>query len=262
MRGSILLLVLSLCSFAVLGESSDDLATRVRRLEQQLSSKALLEMLDKVERLQIEVQQLRGNVEEMQHTVDSMKQRQQGLYLDLDRRLMVLEGGETEEPKADKPPSSGSVNSAPNPQADPSKSIELGSNKPKTSDVNQESTYRQAFGLLNDGRYKEAIAGFNHVLAHYPSGKYAGNAQYWLGESFYVARDFDAARDSFEKVINNYPESVKVPDAMLKLGFIYYELSQWKDARKALKKVIKQSPESIAARLATERLSLMKSERH
>ncbi len=264
MRGSILLLALSLCSFAVSGDSDDELVARVRRLEQQLSSKALLEMLDKIERLQAEVQQLRGTVEEMQHSVDGMKQRQQGLYLDLDRRLLSLEGGEAVEPKADQPLSPGKVDSAPKPQADPadpSKAIELGNNKPKTSDANQESAYRQAFGLLNDGRYEEAIAGFNHVLENYPSGKYAGNAQYWLGESFYVTRDFDAARDSFEKVVNNYPDSVKVADAMLKLGYIHYELSEWKAASKALKIVIDQYPESIAARLATERLSLMKSER-
>lgn len=261
MRGSVLLLILSLCSFVVFGESSDSLVVRVQRLEQQLSSKALLEMLDKIEVLQAELQQLRGTVEEMQHTMDGMKQRQQGLYLDLDRRLLVLEGGEAAKLEANQPVRSGKVGSTPIPQSDSDNAIELGNNEPKSGDVNQESVYRQAFGLLNDGRYEEAIEGFQRVLANHPSGRYAGNAQYWLGESFYVTRDFDAARDSFEKVVTHYPESVKVPDAMLKLGFIHYELSQWKAARNALKIVTKQYPQSTAARLALERLSLMKSER-
>ena len=261
MQKCIILVGFLLISMGVSAESSQQLSARVQRLEQQLSSSALLEMLDKIERLQSEVQQLRGTAEEMQHKLDTMEKRQQGLYLDLDKRLLALEGGGATAPAA-------------NATGDVQKTVEVPDKEPtqtatkaepvaeqtKPGSGNEESSYRQAFGLLKDGHYKDAISGFEHVLEAYPNGKYAGNAQYWLGESHYVTRDFDAARESFAKVIENYPDSTKAPDAMLKLGFIQYEQSEWKRARGSLKSVIKQYPGSVAAELAQKRLELMKSE--
>ncbi len=261
MRKCIILVVLLLVSMGVGAESTQQLSARIQRLEQQLSSTALLEMLDKNERLQSEIQQLRGAVEEIQHKLDTMEKRQQGLYLDLDKRLLALEGGGVIAPISKEngtgQEAGGLSEKKP---AQPAKGAQPVAEQTKPLSGNEESSYRQAFGLLKDGRYKEAISGFEHVLEVYPNGKYAGNAQYWLGESYYVTRDFDAARASFAKVIENHPDSTKVPDAMLKLGFIEYEQSQWKHARKSLKSIIKQYPESVAAGLAQQRLELMKSE--
>ena len=253
-------------SSAVADESSQQLAVRVQRLEQQLSNSTLLEMLDTIERLQSDVQQLRGNVEEMQHKLETMEKRQQGLYLDLDKRLLALEGSDGTPPVPDQPGVGQQIDNQERVELPPSKPAQQPvakkskdqQTKPRTG--NEESTYRQAIGLLKDGRYNEAVSGFIHVLENYPNGKYSGNAQYWLGESYYVTRDFDEARASFEKVVQDYPESSKVPDAMLKLGFIQYEKSDWKSARKSLKNVVKQYPESSAAGLAQKRLGLMKSE--
>ena len=75
-------------------------------------------------------------------------------------------------------------------------------------------------------------------------------------------RNFDAARDSFNRVVNDYPKSRKVPDALLKLGFIDYELAKWKKARESLTIVIKRFPDSGAAQLAEVRLKRMRSEKH
>ena len=116
--------------------------------------------------------------------------------------------------------------------------------------------------MLKEGRYKMANASFRKFLKEYPSSSYAGNAQYWLGESNYVTRQFDQAVMEFQAVLKNYPSSNKVPDAMLKLGYTYYELRQFNQARDILNQLRQLFAKSTAARLAGKRLARMKKEGH
>lgn len=275
---------------------STDLSVRVDRLEQRLSSRVFLEMMEKVERLQTELQQIRGDMEHLSHSVDKMTQSQKNLYLDLDKRLLDLESGgiapaapanPADTPifqgnvapppaSADQPVTLGNTEPGPVPEqgvagtpaAPPDSSagrvvdaVEV--NSDAGSDASGEAqVYEQAFAMLNNGRYDDAIGGFNRVLSEYPSGKYADNSQYWLGETYYVMRDFDSARNHFNQVIQGYADSRKVPDAMLKLGYIDYEQGKWKTSRKSLQKVVSDYPGTNAARLAERRLNRMKKEGH
>ena len=43
------------------------------------------------------------------------------------------------------------------------------------------------------------------------------NAQYWLGEAYYVNHDYTNALAAFQRVVDKYPQSRKVPDALLKV---------------------------------------------
>jgi tol-pal system protein YbgF len=91
-------------------------------------------------------------------------------------------------------------------------------------------------------------------LADYPSGDLADNAQYWLGETYYVTRDYDNAAVAFRAVGERWPNSRKAPDALLKLGFTQHELKKYAEARATLTQVTKRFPDSEAAKLAAERL--------
>lgn len=259
--------------------SQADLLARVTQLEKRLSSKALIDLLNQVEQLQKEVQQLRGNVDEIRHGQERMQDRQKNLYLDLDNRLLELErasGGdsksaagpvETDDTEIAQAPAStpsstpASENVSPEEGAKQEES-DAAKETGSTGTEEGETIYQEAFVYLNNGRYDDAIADFKRLIETYPDSNYADNSQYWLGETFYVTRDFDAARENFNKVIEQYPESNKVPDALVKLGYIEYELSSWKKARKTLKSVIEQYPESNAAKLAQDRLNRMRKEGH
>ena len=48
--------------------------------------------------------------------------------------------------------------------------------------------------------------------------KLAGNAQYWLGETHYVRRDYKAAATAFLNGYTTFENSPKAPDSLLKLG--------------------------------------------
>jgi tol-pal system protein YbgF len=126
----------------------------------------------------------------------------------------------------------------------------------------RQADYQKAFDTLKAGKYMEAIAGFQTFVARYPAGELSDNAQYWLGEAYYVNRDFAAAQQAFRKMVANFPQSAKVADASLKLAFIEYENGQYGQAKTLLNDIVKRYPESSAAKMAEKRLERMKQENH
>jgi tol-pal system protein YbgF len=95
---------------------------------------------------------------------------------------------------------------------------------PTVDDETSEASYRDAFSLLKAGQYDESITAFNAFLQQYPNSQYADNAQYWLGEAYYVMRQFEPAAAEYKKLITSYPDSKKQSHAMLKVAYSYHEL--------------------------------------
>ncbi|KAA9133493.1 tol-pal system protein YbgF [Marinihelvus fidelis] len=126
----------------------------------------------------------------------------------------------------------------------------------------EQAAYDQAFQALKELRYADAARDFQAFLDAYPQSSLAGNAQYWLGESYYVTRNYDMALNAFESLGSNYPDSTKGGDALLKIGYTHYELKQYDQARAALEQVTTRYPNSTLARLATSRLNSMRLEGH
>jgi tol-pal system protein YbgF len=231
------------------GASRDEvtaLQQRVERLERLLDSGSLADLLTRVERLQQEIQQLRGQVETQDFAIEELKKRQRDLYVDVDRRLGRLEAGGPAPAAA--APAQGSAETAP-PVAD--------STPAGVDEVAEQQAYEQAFDLLKQGRYADAAAAFSRFLTDFPGGIYAPNAQYWLGEAYYVTRRFDEALAEFSKVRELYPDSQKVPDALLKMGYILIEKGERERARTLLNEVKQRYPGTTAASLADRRLQNM-----
>jgi tol-pal system protein YbgF len=90
----------------------------------------------------------------------------------------------------------------------------------------------------------------------------ADNAQYWLGEAYYVNKSYPEAELAFQHVVDKYPQSRKLPDALLKIGFCRYELKEWDSARLVLSRVVTQYGDSQDAQLAKQRLDKMTAENH
>ena len=126
----------------------------------------------------------------------------------------------------------------------------------------EREAYDQAFLALRETRYADAAEGFDAFLREHPDSTYAPNALYWLGEVYYVTRDFETALEQFERLTQLYPGSAKEADALLKIGFSHYELGQWARARAALEEVIERFPGTNYSRLAENRLRTMRLEGH
>jgi tol-pal system protein YbgF len=131
------------------------------------------------------------------------------------------------------------------------------------ADAEQErSDYMAAFEILREGRYAQAIEAFTVFIKKYPAGKYANNAQYWVGEAHYASRNLEQALVEFEKLIKDYPWSSKIPDAKLKMGYTLYELGQWQKSREVLINIMTTYPKSSFALLAEKRVQRLTQEGH
>ncbi len=114
--------------------------------------------------------------------------------------------------------------------------------------------YHQAYLDYTNGNYDIAVGEFSEYLKDFPDAAYAGNAQFWIGESLYSMKKYSEALPAFDKVIKNFPQSMKVPDAMVKKGYVLDALKRHGEAKKAYAEVLKKFPDSDAAKLAGERL--------
>ncbi len=215
-----------------------ELDGRLLRLERVLSNQSLLDLSQRLEAAQAEARTLKGQIEELQFRSQGAGEQQRELYDELGKRLQALETSNSQAPVQQASAGTG----LPVPGGD------------------DRANYQAAFDLLRDGKYAEATEGFKQLLARFPTSSMADNAQYWLGESYYVTRDFTAALKAFRAVVDKYPDSRKLPDALLKIGYCDYELQSWKTARAALSQVVQQFPDTTAARLAQQRLVKMDGE--
>jgi tol-pal system protein YbgF len=212
-----------------------ELDGRVGRIERVVSNQSLLDMAQRLDAAQADVRTLRGRVEELENSNEALRKQQRDIFADLDKRMSTMSpggGGVGPGGFSGAPASGGAAGSA----------------------AGEQATYTQAFDALKSSNYPAAISGFRSYLSTYPNGSLADNAQYWLGEAYYVTRDFEQASTAFRTVGSQFPNSRKSADALVKLGFSQFELKRYGEARDTLNDVVRRYPSSDAAKLAAERL--------
>ncbi|MEO3428885.1 tol-pal system protein YbgF [Pelagibius sp. CAU 1746] len=90
--------------------------------------------------------------------------------------------------------------------------------------------YDYAFGLLRQANYAGAEQAFAAFLVQHPDDALAGNAKYWLGETYYVRGNYQQAAVTFAEGFEAYPNNSKAPDNLLKLGMSLASLGSTQDA--------------------------------
>jgi len=146
---------------------------------------------------------------------------------------------------------------APEPAGDGAAAVE---GVAEVNPIREQQDYQAAFNLLKTGRYDDATKAFRSFLVTHPGGDFVDNAHYWLGETYYVTRHFEAALQEFEGLIAHFPQSPKLTHAMLKVGYIHHELGRLEQAKQALIALTESHPDSTAAGLARKRLQRLQSE--
>ncbi|MGD9613921.1 MAG: tol-pal system protein YbgF [Alphaproteobacteria bacterium] len=107
--------------------------------------------------------------------------------------------------------------------------------------------YNHAFGLMKQAKYPDAEAAFKEFVAAHPKDQMAGNAQYWLGETYYARGKYMEAASAFAEGYKRYPKSSKTPDALLKLGMSLARAEQKQNACVALAKLGDEFPQAAAS---------------
>lgn len=247
----------------------------------------------RVGRLEEQMRELTGKLEEANYRAAQIQQRLDKLVGDVDFRLTQLErGGAAPAQSGDAAPAAqpaaptasnvqaprGGANVAPGearvllvPGAPPAapqsaaapaataaaSAVSLPAGPPETQYEFAYGLYQQAVQDRGDfGRAENALRQF--IGAH-GQHRLAGDAQYWLGETFYARRDWTAAAREFAAQFRTYPQNAKAPDSLLRLGQSLGQLNRKDDACGTLAELDRRYPNSsqtikIAATRERQRL--------
>jgi tol-pal system protein YbgF len=218
----------------------NDLDTRLGKVERVVSNQSLVDLSRRLDVLEAQQRELHGNTELLQNGGEALSKQQRALYADLNKRIAALEGGA----------GSGAGTAAVAGAGAGGRASDEGSASAGTD----QAAYARAFEQLKSGEYHGAIAQFQTFMERFPQSSLLDNAQYWIGEAYYVTRDYAHAAEAFRAVGERFPTSRKAPDALLKLGYTQIEQKHLSDARATLSQVAQRFPGTDAARLAGERL--------
>jgi tol-pal system protein YbgF len=176
---------------------------------------------DRFNQLQQSITMLTGQIEQLQNRNQQLQQQLEKMQADYEYRLDQMEKGKGGGgPRPGGAPAAGLA--PPSMAAAPPSAAAAGGNA--------DQMYNEAMKKLQDGDNAGAERTFKAFLQSHPKHPLAGNAQYWLGESYYARRDYQNAMTSFAEGYKNYKASPKGPDNLLKLGITLAVLGRKSDA--------------------------------
>ena len=196
-------------------------------------------LLQKIEILQQEMSELRGRLEVQEHEIQQLKKQS----------------------TVEAVPSASSVSSSPlSAPTAPQGSLQQAT-AAESSNLSEQESYDQAFLLVSQKQYDEALAAFEIYLKQFPNGVHAIQAHYWMGEIYFLQwqsnKEKIAALDNAIQAfltVTSQEQNPKALDALLKLGLIEVEKGNRTAARKYLTELKKRAPDSTAAKIAESEL--------
>ena len=239
--------------------------------------------------LEDELRTTTGKVETIANQIEQVGLRLDKLIADLDYRLSAIEGGSGQGinpqvnaapsppgvqkvvPGASQPGVLGTISQSEVPAASgqdeeqqsaapaPVSSAVTSNVLPEKKNVLPEGTPKQrytfAFGLLREANYDEAEVALTEFLNAHPNDPLAGNARYWLAESYYVRGQYVQAAEAFVTGYQAAANGPKAPDMLLKLGMSMSNLDKKQEACASFGKLLKDfpdAPERIVSKVTFE----------
>ena len=121
-----------------------------------------------------------------------------------------------------------------------------------TLSKNPSDIYKHAYNMLIQENFTEAEKFFNIFIGENPKDPLASNAYYWLGETFYVQKQFQKAAISFAKGYQQFPKGNKALDQLFKLALTFINLGKNEDACASFSKLdieFPNAPKRIKSRI-------------
>lgn len=213
-------------------------SNRLLQIETAVNSQGqlLYQIQQQLSDAQLDIDILRGQIQENQYQLSQVIQRQKDFYMQLDS---LKTGVNKVKFNTDSSNSNNAIDIA-----------ELS---------NERADYDTAVALAIKSKSKQqiaqAISSFQHFIKTYPKSNYHPNSNYWLGQLNYNQGNKDDAAFYFATVVKNYPSSSKGAESLYKVGLLMQEKGQNDKARVIYQQVIKAYPNSQSAQLAEKKLA-------
>jgi tol-pal system protein YbgF len=124
------------------------------------------------------------------------------------------------------------------------------------SAASADQMYEASLAQLRRGSTSTARLGLREMLRVYPGSPRAGDALYFIGQSF-AAENPDSAAAYYDQVVQKYPASSRAGSALYNLGLLAERRKETRKARDAYQRVVQKYPQSDEAALARDRLKAL-----
>lgn len=225
-----------------------------------ISSNMNWDLLQQNQRLENQLRELRGKIEEQDYQIDQLNKELTNRYTDLDQRLELLQ--QKIDPSEEEPQAEGEAgtNTATEPTKTAASNLSTetatASNSSSTNAVSSnqaeldKAAYTIALDAYKQGGAKKAIAPMQNFIKNNPNSVYTGNAYFWLAE-FNLAIEppnYTEAKKNYETVAAKYPDSAKAPRSLYQLYSIAKDVNKnTQSAEVYKKKLLSSYPQSEEA---------------
>jgi tol-pal system protein YbgF len=125
-----------------------------------------------------------------------------------------------------------------------------------SSNASADQMYEASLAQLRRGSTSTARQGLREMLRTYPTSTRAGDALYFIGQSF-AAENPDSAAFYYDQVVQKHPTSSRAASALYNLGLLAERRKETRKAREAYQRVVQKYPQSDEAALARDRLKAL-----
>lgn len=202
----------------------------------------LADMEVRIGQLETEIRKLTGLLQEISFKQNRIEKEFDLFKRDVDLRFRDLGNGETVAALTPNPV----IEDQPG-ENQPTRTAAIELPEVTLPEGTEAERYAYAFQFLRRGDFPSAEAAFISFLEAHPTHSLAGNAQYWLGETFYVRKDYPQAAAAFLKGFQAYGDGNKGPDSLLKLGMSLSSMNQNQQACSAFEELLSRYPEASEA---------------
>ncbi|MDC3045834.1 tetratricopeptide repeat protein [Gammaproteobacteria bacterium] len=198
-------------------------------------------LLEKINFLKKEIESLTASIETNNLTISRLEEANQIRYVDLDKRIHLLETKLLfEETEAEE-----SLEQSINP---------LSGLVEEDIDSGEFGLWSNSMKLLDNSRYSEASENLRLLILSYPDGTYTGDAYFWLGEIYLVQEMFEDSSEILNAFVTKFDDHPRKADGLYKLALAKVNLEELDLAETLLQEVISNYPNSGAALLAEQDL--------
>lgn len=217
-----------------LRKAQANIERRLVAIESVIQGGGLVELQNQIGILRQEVAQLRGDLEVVNHQIESTQQRQKDLYTDTDMRLRKVETLAV---------APSSANDAVTHQM--------------ASEEKDAKVLAEANALSQSGKHKEAFNAYDAFLKEFAGSKLVPDALYGMGYSQFALKNYKSSIVTQLKLIDAYPNSERAPEAMFNMANSQIQLGQVANAKKSLRDLIAQYPNAEIIPTAEKRLKAL-----
>ena len=198
-------------------------------------------LLEKINLLKKEIESLTASMETNNLTISRLEEANQIRYVDLDKRIHLLETKLLfEDTQAEE-----SLEQSINP---------LSGLVEEDIDSGEFGLWSNSMKLLDNSRYSEAAENLRLLILSYPNGTYTGDAYFWLGEIYLVQEMFEDSSEILNAFTTKFDDHPRKADGLYKLALAKLNLEEFDSAETILQEVISNYPNSGAALLAEQDL--------